>query len=506
MAMTHPSSGRATLLARTLQADTLTPLGAFLRLQRAGVAPGFLLESLTGGEQVGRYSFLGTRPSGWIELREDGVWAGGWGEPGARVPGAAPVALARAARAWGVDGAPEGLPPFAGGAVGYVAWEAVRHFEPAAGVRPRPDGAPLARLMVFDAVVAFDHAYNRAVVVARAARGGAGAARERLEAIEAALRAQPPRQRWLGDPPGTGDVDEVAQAARAAFGREAYCEGVRWLKRQIRAGEILQGVLAERFETRLDASPLDVYRALRALNPSPYMFYVNFGNEALVGASPEMLVRAEGTRLTTRPIAGTRRRGRTPAEDARLERNLRASVKERAEHVMLVDLGRNDLGRVARGASVRVTQLMQVERYSHVMHLVSTVEARARRKGAGWRALAACFPAGTVSGAPKVRAMQLIASREPFARGPYAGAVVYADVRGNLDSAIAIRCLHARRLSDGSWHAAVTAGAGVVADSRPQREYDEVRHKARAVWAAVAWARAARHADSQRQGARSKES
>jgi anthranilate synthase component 1 len=369
-----------------------------------------------------------------------------------------------------------GVPPFAGGLVGRFDYEAVRWFEP---VGTRDDAAPRARFDLYETVVALDHLRRRALVVVNVdpARSSLDRevrqARDRAEAIAATLLA--PRI-----PPAIPVEPAAAGEIRSLTRRDDFLAGVERLKEHIRAGDIFQAVLSQRFERELSASPFSVYRALRRINPSPYLFFLKEGERALAGSSPEMLVRCAGGRIETHPIAGTRPRGADPGRDEALEAELRADPKENAEHLMLVDLGRNDLGRVALPGSVRVERYAAVERYSHVMHLVSRVEAKLAPGRDALDALVAAFPAGTVSGAPKVRAMQLLDALEPAPRGAYAGAVAYLDFHGNLDSCIAIRTLVAERGT-----ASVQAGAGIVADSVPEREHEETVSKARALFHAA---------------------
>ncbi|MBI5884388.1 MAG: chorismate-binding protein [Elusimicrobia bacterium] len=483
-------------LVRELAADTLTPVAAFLRLAR-GEDRSFLLESVEGGERVARYSFLGARPAETLAVREGRALLRKPDGSESPLPGEPLEALGRRLARWRAPREP-GLPRFCGGAVGWVGYELAGRLEPTARLRAAEGDE--ARLMVFQRAVAFDHARRRILLIANVAPDGQRTdlafreASDALDELEERLgRPEPPPaggERHA--PPGTAVLCRQPPPVRQGPGRgrggrprtmlgdAAFLAGVARLKRHIRAGDIFQAVLSERFETPLRSHPFSVYRALRSLNPSPYMFYVSSGDETVLGASPEMLVRVEDGTVETRPIAGTRPRGRDEREDARLEASLRASVKERAEHLMLVDLGRNDVGRVARPGSVRVGSFMEVERYSHVMHLVSSVTGRLKAGLTPWDAFGACFPAGTVTGAPKIRAMQLVAGLEPRPRGAYAGAVVYCDFQGNLDSCIAIRSLFVK-----GGLARAQAGAGVVADSSPRRELAEVKSKAAAVLEAV---------------------
>jgi anthranilate synthase component 1 len=366
-----------------------------------------------------------------------------------------------------------GLPRFTGGAVGYLGYDAAAWFEPVE-LQPTTEIDDEAGFMLFDTVLAFDHVRHRILIISNARITGDEDleslyqfARARIDFVERELertlsRSAPPQN------------EPVAISSNVT--RDQFEANVRTAKEYIAAGDIYQVVLSQRFETRFDADPFMAYRALRHVNPSPYMYFLRMGGRAIVGSSPEMLVRVEGQMMQTHPIAGTRPRGRNEEEDARLAEELKRSEKERAEHVMLVDLGRNDLGRVATYGTVKVPTYMTLERYSHVMHLVSIVEGRLADTHDRLDALVACFPAGTVSGAPKVRAMEIIAELENRRRGVYAGAVGYLDFAGNLDFCITIRTV----VIEGG-RAYVQAGAGIVADSNPAAEYEETRDKARAV-------------------------
>jgi anthranilate synthase component 1 len=361
-----------------------------------------------------------------------------------------------------------------------------RHIEPAVRLHADDDDDEACLLLCRDVVV-FDRVRHRLILVANAVvdgRSSSGCAYrsacDSLDELEERLStAQGEALR-----PATRQARSPSSPPQELMGAEAFMAGVRVLKGHIRAGEIFQGVLSEALRAPLRCDPFAVYRALRTVNPSPYMFFIDMGEQTALGASPEMLVRVEGDYVETRPIAGTRPRGGTEVDDHRNEQALRRSVKERAEHLMLVDLSRNDVGRVSRAGSVRVGSFFDVERYSHVMHLVSSVHGRLKRGCSAWAAFAACFPAGTVTGAPKIRAMQLVGELEKAPRGLYAGAVLYCDFRGNLDSAIAIRSMMVRR-HGAEAIATVQSGAGIVADSQPERELSEIRNKARAMWEAV---------------------
>jgi anthranilate synthase component 1 len=441
---------------RELLADMLTPVSAYARLCPPGQL-GFLLESVEGGERLARYSYIGYRPVPFDV------------GPGDPLP-----ALARIAAQRPVAG--PGLPRFLGGAVGYVGYEAARHFErlPAAA-GPAPD-MPENAFMLAENVAVFDHVRQRLKLLTlhRPDREPYAAALVRLDEMEARLRVEPPAA--PAPSAAAGGVEWTSNVSRGQY--ESMVDAAR---EHILAGDAFQVVLSQRFSRQLAARPFDVYRCLPGINPSPYMYYLSLGGDRhVVGTSPELLVRVEGDGVVTRPLAGTRRRGADSEQDLALERELLADAKERAEHVMLVDLGRNDVGRVATPGTVRVERLMEVERYSHVMHISSTVSGRLAPERTSIDALRATFPAGTLSGAPKIRAMEIIADLEPDRRGCYGGALGYVGFGGNMDMAITLRTIV---IAGGSVH--VQAGAGVVADSVPAREFQETLEKAGAMFAAV---------------------
>jgi anthranilate synthase component 1 len=460
---------------REIMADLLTPVSAFLKIaQDSDYA--FLFESVEGGEQVGRYSFLGKDPFLVLRGRDGETTIERAGERTSRAEPFVDVLRSLMAE-FQSPPVPE-LPRFTGGAVGYLDYDTAEWFEPAVRLDTPPLVRDQAAFMVFDTVLAFDHVKHRILAIANA-RLQPGAdlqslydfAVAKLDVLERELERNLSRPERRAPAP----LDVTANQTREAF--EA---AVTRIHEHIAAGDIYQAVISQRFDAATSAPPFDVYRALRHINPSPYMFFIRIGADAIVGASPEMLVRVEGTHVETHPIAGTRRRGATPEEDQQLADELRRNEKERAEHVMLVDLGRNDIGRVAKIGTVRVPQYMTIERYSHVMHLVSRVEGRLADEADRLDALVATFPAGTLTGAPKIRAMQIIGTLEPARRGLYGGAVGYLDFAGNLDFCIAIRTITMR---DG--RAQVQAGAGIVADSKPAAEYEETRDKARALLQAL---------------------
>lgn len=474
-------------VCRELLADLLTPVSAFLKVAE-NADHAFLFESVAGGEHLARYSFLGKDPflvlrsAAGRTIREQGGRTEELAEPFlAALRGV--LARHRSPRA-------PGLPRFAGGAVGFLGYDTAAWFEPtlararAAHPKPAEEGDDAA-FMLFDTVLAFDHVKHRILLIANAAvepgcdlEACYHLALARIRFLEAEIGRQ------LSEPPPVagGGVTFRSNTTRAAFE-----SAVRRAKDHITAGDVFQVVLSQRFETEIRGDPFNVYRALRYVNPSPYMYFIRLGGVSIVGSSPEMLVRVEDRQVETHPIAGTRPRGATAEADAELAAELQADEKERAEHVMLVDLGRNDVGRVSAYGSVRVPQYMALERYSHVMHLVSRVVGELADGRDRIDALAACFPAGTVSGAPKIRAMEIIDELEPTRRGIYAGAVGYLDFAGHLDCCITIRTIVIR--NGRAW---VQAGAGIVADSDPAAEYEETRAKASALFGALRMAESGR--------------
>ncbi len=467
----------------TMTADLLTPVSAYLKLARHA-RYSFLLESVEGGEKIARYTFLGAHPAEIFRYRRGTCHIeAGDSNPRRRThlvwEGEDPVRLLRRRLGRFRPVRIPGLPPLVGGAIGYFAYDMVRLIERIPETVRDDVGLDDAVLMVFLGLVAFDHVQHRVWIVHNVFTGSVGPLREKYNT---AVREVERMRRALEQPlrlPTRGH-HRAALRVRSNFRKADYLAAVRKAKRYIRAGDIFQVVLSQRFAARSSADPFEIYRALRVVNPSPYMYFLRLDDVAVVGSSPEMLVKVQGREAFYRPIAGTRPRGRTEAEDRRLENELLADPKERAEHIMLVDLGRNDLGRVCEYGSVRVEALASVERYSHVMHLVSSLRGRLRHDVDCFDALLACFPAGTVTGAPKVRAMEIIDELEPTRRGIYAGAILYLDFSGNLDSCIAIRTLVARR-----GRAYVQAGGGIVADSVPEREYQETVNKSRALLAAL---------------------
>ncbi len=470
-----------------LNADLETPVTAFLRLA-SDEEECFLLESVEGGEAIGRYTFIGVRPfrkilargsqltfteAGLVHTREGDIFA----ELQAALSGHTPARL-------------PGLPPFTAGAVGFFAYDAVRGVEQLPATAPDELHVPDACLLFFDEVLAFDHLRKEMVLIVTADLRQAApeaaylAAQSRLEQFAARLSRPLPESATRPPAPALKSL-----RIERRTGKPEYLASVERAQQYIAAGDIFQVVLSQRFDMAPEVDPFSIYRSLRIVNPSPYMYFLRLGlgnaNPAhIVGSSPEMLVRVTGRRVEYRPIAGTRPRGRDEDHDRRIADELLADEKERSEHVMLVDLGRNDVGRVSDYGSVRVRDLMRIERYSHVMHIVSAIEGRLRPELDAVDALRACFPAGTLSGAPKIRAMEIIEELEPARRGLYGGAILYADYSGNLDSCIAIRTLVLQG-ETGS----VQAGAGIVADSVPEREQEECENKASAVFRAIERAR-----------------
>jgi anthranilate synthase component 1 len=477
--------GNVIPVVRTVLADLETPLGAYLRIS-TGAGYSFLLESIEGAERIARYSFLGAHPYMVVRGRGDTTWIQ-TGTKSERRQGVRAVDFVREHFRGRTLAALPHIAPLAGGAVGYLGYGAARWFEPA--LRQSASEEDDAFLMFYRTVLALDRLRQQILITTVVFTDQAGkdpaalrslyeAAVAETETVEAALRHPLGPQSSPSPGPAKTEPDIASNWERRDFET-----AVDRIKEHIAGGECYQAVLSQRFSTATSAEPIQIYRALRLTNPSPYMFFLRLPGESLIGASPELLVRCRGRQLEYRPIAGTRPRGADEEEDDKLATELLADEKERAEHLMLVDLGRNDLGRVAEYGSVQVEQLMAVERYSHVQHLVTQLRARLRDGLGPFDALAAAFPAGTVTGAPKIRAMQILGELEPTPRGVYAGAVLYVDYAGNLDSCIAIRTIHVRGKV-----AQVQAGAGIVADSVPEREYQETLHKARAMLNALAMA------------------
>ncbi len=464
----HGKDGNLVPIYREVVADLETPVSAFLKVNRGGYS--FLLESVEGGERLARYSFIGTEPYRVLTTRGEDKTD--------------PLPLvAEELNKYKIVPV-SGLPKFCGGAVGYLAYETVTRFEEL----PSPDRDPLALpeslFMFVDTGLIFDHVTHKIKVLSHVHLDGdiEKAYQKAINKIDKLVdRLNQPLKLSQHMNAATRPASDSRPSSN--FSKEEYEASVIKIKDYITAGEAIQVVLSQRLAQPTRAAPFEIYRALRTINPSPYMFFLDFNDFHIIGASPEILVRVENGMVATRPLAGTRPRGKSPAEDAIMEQELRSDEKERAEHIMLVDLGRNDIGRVSEPGTVEVSELMEVERYSHVMHLVTHVEGKLRRDMNAFDALRACFPAGTVAGAPKIRAMEIIAELEPEKRGPYAGAAGYFSFSGNMDMAISIRTMV---VSKGI--AYTQAGGGIVYDSVPEREYEETMNKARALLNAISQA------------------
>jgi anthranilate synthase component 1 len=479
----HAANGNVVPVSKILSADLETPVSAYLKLT-AKSRFSFLLESAEGGERIGRYTFLGADPFLLVQARGEKVEVHRNGKT-KRLKGNVFEILREIAGEFRPAGI-EGLPPFSAGAVGFAGYDLIRLIEPRIPPFRKDDlRIPDAVFMFFTTLLAFDHLKHQIHVISNVRcdewkgklKKGYRDACDRIEAIEKALAAplKLPKTKKRAAKPLTW---------KSNVGMKRHCQSVEKAKEYILAGDIFQVVLSHRLEMKPGVDPFQIYRALRMVNPSPYMVYLHLDNTVILGSSPEMLVKVEGRQVEYRPIAGTRRRGATDAEDQALARELLADAKELAEHVMLVDLGRNDLGRVCEYGSVKVPKFEIIEYYSHVMHIVSSVTGKLRPDKDAFDTLMACFPAGTVSGAPKVRAMEIIAELEPTKRGVYSGSVMYLDFSGNLNSCIAIRTMVAR-----GGKAYLQAGGGIVADSNPEREWDETMNKAGALLKAVEAAR-----------------
>ena len=459
--------GKANLVPvyREINADLETPVSAYLKVASGPYS--YLLESVEGGERMARYSFIGTDPQKIIKT-------GASEELGAIDPLKPVEEMLSEYKLADVDY----LDKFNGGAVGYIAYDAVRYFEELPTPEADPFGLPESIFMLSTTYLVFDHLRHKIKVVSHAHLTGdtRRAYKEAVGRIEEVVR----RLKSFPNMPEPNLDMQTDADIEFNMSREYYEGMVEKTREYIIAGDVIQTVVAQRMSRPTSAHPFQIYRSLRAVNPSPYMYYLDMGDFQIVGASPELLVQVVDGKVAVHPIAGTRRRGRDEAEDLKLEEELRTDEKERAEHIMLLDLGRNDVGRVSKPGTVEVTQILDIERYSHVIHLVSHVTGQLRDEYTNYDALRACFPAGTVSGAPKIRAMEIIAELEPDRRSVYAGAVGYFDFSGNMDTAISIRTMV---LKDGVAH--VQAGGGIVYDSTPEDEYEETLHKASAVFKAI---------------------
>ncbi|MBI5561810.1 MAG: anthranilate synthase component I [Deltaproteobacteria bacterium] len=468
-------AGSVVPVYREILADLDTPVSAFMKIDDGGDA--FLLESVEGGEKWGRYSFLGVKPrmvvrgkGTSVEIIEEGRVKKAEG-PGLELL----KGLMSGYKAIHVEGAPR----FGGGAIGYLGYDIIRQIERLPSTKPKELDLYDLYFIFTDTFMVFDNVEHKIQVVANAYMDEGADAGTRYKDAVSRIDAMVERLR-AGNIPGRKPVAVEPGKITSNFKRADFCKAVEAVKGYISDGDVIQTVISQRFSAPLAAEPIDIYRALRVVNPSPYMFFLRLGDTTLAGSSPEILVRVDDGKVTVKPIAGTRRRGRDDAEDAELAAELLADPKERAEHIMLVDLGRNDIGRVAEAGTVAVDELMTVEKYSHVMHIVSDVRGQLRNGLDAFDAFAACFPAGTLCGAPKVRAMEIIEELEPCRREIYGGAVGYAGYSGNMDLCIAIRTIV---IKDGRLH--IQAGAGIVADSIPDKEYEETENKARGMWKAV---------------------
>jgi anthranilate synthase component 1 len=469
---------------RQLVGDTLTPVSAFCKIQEGDWA--FLFESVVGGERLGRYSFLGSGPFLTFQVFGKRVQIREFGKAGVKErEHADPLRLLEECLSDFRAPQVPGLPRFCGGAVGYAGYDTVRYVERLPKPPPDDRGLPDLCFALYDRMVIFDHISKTIAAVAHARITGTSkkGLRHSYEAACGRVDQLVERlQQGVADLQLTDICPDgpVRRSCTSNFPPGAYERAVEKCKEYIKAGDIFQVVLSQRFVTETTARPFDIYRTLRVVNPSPFMFYLKAGPLCLVGSSPEIMVRVEGDLVTTRPLAGTRPRGQTEEEDRRLAEELLADPKERAEHIMLVDLGRNDIGRVARYGTVELSDVMTVERYSHVMHICSNVTGRLQPGKTAFDALRACLPAGTLSGAPKVRAMEIIDELEPHRRGPYGGAVGYVDFSGNMDTCIALRTMVLVGQT-----VYLQAGAGIVADSVPEREREETENKAKGLLRAL---------------------
>jgi anthranilate synthase component 1 len=467
---------------RQLVGDTLTPVSAFCKIQEGDWS--FLFESVVGGERLGRYSFLGSGPFLRLQAFDRRVTVQEAGRPAAEQEHPDPLRLLEELVARYPTPHLAGLPRFTGGAVGYAGYDTVRYVERLPHPPADDRGLPDLCFALYDRMVIFDHVNKTILAVAHAhvnPNDLEGCYRAACQGVDRLVERL---QQGVADLQLT-DIDAdrrspVSLPYRSNFSREGFEAAVVKAKEYIQAGDIFQVVLSQRLQAETRARPFDIYRTLRVVNPSPFMFYLKAGPVSLVGASPEIMVRVEGDRVTVRPLAGTRPRGSTEEEDNRLAAELLADPKERAEHIMLVDLGRNDVGRVARFGTVLLSDILSVERYSHVMHLCSNVTGQLVEGKTAFDAMRSCLPAGTLSGAPKVRAMEIIDELEPHRRGPYGGAVGYADFGGNMDTCIALRTLVLKGQT-----AYLQAGAGIVADSVPAQEYQETLNKAMGLLRAI---------------------
>jgi anthranilate synthase component 1 len=456
---------------REINADLETPVSAYLKIARGNYS--FLLESVEGGERLARYSFLGTEPAAVIKTGSNGS------------DKTDPLRLIEKEIGKYQPVHVEGLPRFHGGMVGYLSYEVAGCYENLPSPENNPAGLPESIMMLADTILIFDHLTHKIKVVSHVRLDG-DLEKNYREAVQKIDRLVKRLKQPVVEPESIGQVAELGSKTTANLTQSEYEAIVKKVKDHIFEGDIFQGLPSLRVARETHAAPFAIYRALRSINPSPYMYFLHLDDAYIVGASPEMLVRVEEGVISYHPIAGTRPRGQDAVQDKALETELKNDEKERAEHLMLVDLGRNDVGRISEPGSVKVTQFMDTEWYSHVIHMVSNVQGILRKDLTPYDALRSCFPAGTVSGAPKIRAMEIIAELEPDKRGPYAGAVGYFDFRGNLDTAITIRTIV---IKNGT--AYIQAAAGIVADSVPANEYQECLNKMKAMMSAISQAEAA---------------
>lgn len=461
---------------KEILADLETPVSAFLKIDDGKYS--YLLESVEGGEKWGRYSFLGTSPFLIIRAKDKRIEVIKNGKKSISDTDENPLLLLKRLLKEYKPVSIDGLPPFFGGAVGYLAYDMIRHFEDISLKKRGSLELPDIIFMFTDTLLIFDNIRQRIKVVSNALvkeKGTKKAYNDAKAKIDGIIEKLKRRTADKGQRNIKKDI-----RLSSNYTKKGFEKAVEKSKEYIKAGDIFQVVLSQRFNTGLKSEPFNVYRALRAVNPSPYMFFLRLNDFSMAGSSPEVLVRCEDSEVTLRPIAGTRKRGKTAEEDKALEKELLADPKERAEHIMLVDLGRNDVGRVSEMGSVNVDELMVIEKYSHVMHIVSNIKGRLRKGMDAFDVIMACFPAGTVSGAPKIRAMQIIDELEPTMRGPYAGAVGYFSFSNNMDTCINIRSVIMKDKT-----AYIQAGAGIVADSVPSNEYQETVNKAKAMVRAI---------------------
>lgn len=464
---------------REVLVDFDTPLSAFLKIDEGDFS--YLLESVEGGERLGRYSFLGSNPSFVFESKGKKITLRRGKDVKTYETDTDPINEIRSVMKEFKFVSVKGLPRFCGGLVGYIGYDMVRFIEDIPDDNPEDFDIPDMQMLLTDTILIFDHVAHKIKVVSNAiiengAEEAYDTACRKIERLVKKLKSAPKK-------PNSKPVKSVDTEIRSNYTKEEYCKLVEDAKEYIRSGDIIQMVPSQRFKRRTKADPFSIYRSLRSINPSPYMYYLKFGKYQIIGSSPEILVRCEDNVVEVRPIAGTRKRGATAEEDERLEEEMLKDPKERAEHIMLVDLGRNDIGRVCEYSSVHPRQIMKVERYSHVMHIVSDIVGKLKKDKDIYDLMKATFPAGTVSGAPKVRAMELIDKFENTRRGPYAGCVGYISFSGNIDMCITIRTI----VMDGDT-ANIQAGGGIVLDSDPESEYQETMNKAMALIKAIEFA------------------